>query len=167
MGALAQPIEFPVLNKVESFRPNEPVPIEMMEEIQRRMMASVNAVMSGGDQTGHMWADGLYCRQFFQPKGQMLVSLKHAKQNFFFILQGECIIGTPEGTMHVRAPYLTVTQPGTKRVILALEDTVYVTVHANPDNVTDLVEIERLYTVEEPGLPRDLSIQTSTRKIFT
>lgn len=165
MGAVAEKIDFPVLNKVESFKRNEPVPLEMMEELQRRFMAHPDAA-KGGDQTGHMWCEGLYCRQFYHPKGQMLVSLKHKSFNFFFILKGECIIGTPEGTMHVKAPYMTVTVPGTKRVILALEDTTYVTVHANPNNITDLVELEDMLIIEEPGLPRDLSIQTSTRKIF-
>lgn len=161
-----EPHEFPVLNKVKKLRTDIPVPYEMLQDIQTRMMKQIGRPR-GGDQTAHMWCKGLYSRQFFQPAGQVLVSLTHKNQNFFFMLQGHCFIGTPEGTAEVEAPYMTVTQPGTKRIIYAVTDCVYVTVHANPDNETDLIKLEDLLIIPEPGVPRDLSIQQSTRKIFT
>jgi len=173
MGLLAKPLEkklakpscLPKLNRVVSHDATQPIPVKMMHELQRRMMA-VKPEQDGTDMTGHMFCEGLYSRQYFLPKGRMGISLVHARQNFFVVISGECLIGSPEGTTHIKAPYMTVTQPGTKRAIYALEDTVYVTFHANPDNETDLLALEQRHTIPEPGVPRDLSIRHSTNKVI-
>jgi hypothetical protein len=49
-----------------------------------------------------------------------------------------------------------VTEPGTKRIVYAHEDTVIHTFHGNPDNETDLDLLEQRYIVPEPKptLPR-------------
>jgi hypothetical protein len=46
-----------------------------------------------------------------------------------------------------------VTLPGTQRAIYALEETVFVTVHPNPDDCQDLAELERRFIVRQelPG----------------
>ena len=43
-----------------------------------------------------------------------------------------------------------VTEPGTKRIVYAHEDTVIYTFHGNPDNETDLKRLEDRYVIPEP-----------------
>lgn len=105
--------------------------------------------------TGHKFCKGLYSRQFFLPKGVMAVSLMHKEENFFLVVQGECSIWGDEGNMRVRAPFMTVTKPGTKRVVYGHEDTIFVTFHPNPDNVTDLQVLEQTFVIPEQGVLRD------------
>jgi hypothetical protein len=42
----------------------------------------------------------------------------------------------------IEAPYDGMTEPGTRRVLDVLEDTVFITVHYNPTNTEDLEELE-------------------------
>jgi hypothetical protein len=106
--------------------------------------------------TSHAWCDGVYCRRFFLPKDAMVVSKVHKKQNWFLLFSGECSIYDGSGkATRIKAPYLMVTEPGTKRVLYAHEDTVIHTFHGNPDNEQDLTALEERYIIPEakPTLP--------------
>ena len=48
---------------------------------------------------------------------------------------------TEDGIKHLKAPYHGITEPGTKRVIYAETDCVWVTYH--PTHLTDVNEIEQ------------------------
>jgi len=50
------------------------------------------------------------------------------------------------------APCYTVSKPGSQRVILALEDSIFVNVHKNPTNTKDISKLEKeivSMTIEE------------------
>ena len=158
-------VELPVLDKPVATCDIK-IPVPAMQKIQERFIELQPEAQNGTDVTGHVFCEGMYSRQYFLPKGHYAVSLMHAKQNFFVVIQGECIIAGEDGMIQVKAPFMTVTQPGTKRLIQALEDTVFVTFHPNPDNETDLVKLEQKFVVPESGVKRDLSIRHSNRKIL-
>lgn len=108
------------------------------------------------DLTSHDWCDGVYCRRFFLPKDAAVVSKVHKKQNWFLLFSGECSIYDGTGkAVKLTAPHLMVTEPGTKRIVYAHEDTVIYTFHGNPDNETDLDKLEERYVIpeEKPTLP--------------
>jgi len=102
------------------------------------------------DCTSHAFCDGVYRRRFFLPKDAVVVSKVHKKQNWFLLYSGECSIydGTGE-TVRIKAPYMMVTEPGTKRIVYAHEDTVLYTFHGNPDNETVPEKLEQLYVIPE------------------
>lgn len=84
------------------------------------------------------FADGLYARQVTMKRGTFLTSKIHLKEHFAFILTGDVSVWTEEDFQRIKAPQILITQPGTKRVLLAHEDTVWVTVHAcNAKTVED------------------------------
>lgn len=90
------------------------------------------------------FADGLYARQVTLVKGCLLTSKIHLKEHFAFILTGDVSVWTDQDYQRIKAPLVLVTQPGTKRVLLAHEDTIWVTVHATSaktveDAVAELV----------------------------
>ena len=94
----------------------------------------------------HRFLDGLYSREVSMPKGSVVVSKTHKLENLTIISQGECIELT-EGheRRHLKAPCTIISEPGIKRALYMLEDTVWVTVHHNPSNTRDVKELEQIY----------------------
>lgn len=101
------------------------------------------------DFTTHHFCAGMYARELFIPAGAVIVGKTHAVQNFFILVKGELLLASPEGPVRVRAPFMAVTQPGDKRAGLALEDSVCLNFHANPDDEQDLEVLETRYVIPE------------------
>jgi hypothetical protein len=100
--------------------------------------------------TSHHFCNGVYCREFFLPAGGVAVGKTHAKESFFLIVRGVARISTADGTVRTfAAPYMAVTQPGSKRVVAAVEDTIFLTFHPNPDDEHDLVTLEQKFIIPE------------------
>lgn len=91
----------------------------------------------------HTFTDGLYIREMRAPKGMLNVSKLHKTNHPFFILEGNVSIQTENGPIRIKAPYFGITKAGTKRIVYFHEDTVWITVHLNPNNTTNLDELER------------------------
>jgi hypothetical protein len=91
----------------------------------------------------HRFADGLYTREIFIPKGTVLTGKIHRHAHPNFLMQGEVMVVTEAGGReHLIAPLALISPPGTKRAVYALADTVWCTVHLNPDNTRDLAVLE-------------------------
>jgi quercetin dioxygenase-like cupin family protein len=88
----------------------------------------------------HHFAPGSYAREIFLPAGSLVVGKIHKHAHVNVISQGHCTVYTDTGTRELRAPVTFVSEPGTKRVVLAHADTVWTTVHVT--NETDLTKIE-------------------------
>jgi len=90
----------------------------------------------------HRFTEGLYVREIFMPAGSLITSKIHKTQHQYFILKGSVSVWIDEGEeIFLEAPYIGVTQPGTRRVLYVWEDCIWATSHPNPDNET-LEEIE-------------------------
>ena len=91
----------------------------------------------------HRFTDGFYVREIFIPKGFLCTGKIHKHAHPSFLLKGEVSVFTEqEGNQRLKAPMTMISQAGTKRVVYAHEDTVWVTVHLNPTNTQDLQDIE-------------------------
>jgi hypothetical protein len=112
--------------------------LRMLEEAVRRDLPLLDIDRL----TFHHFCAGVYSREFALPAGCVVVSKRHAKENFFLIAKGAVLIATPTGPLRLDAPYMSITKPGTKRAFLALTDTVFLTFHPNADDCTDLVQLE-------------------------
>lgn len=99
--------------------------------------------------TFHKFCPGLYVREIYVPAGFVVVGKMHTGYSFFMIVQGEATVWTTMGMKRVKAPFLTVTGPGDKRVGYAHENTIAISFYANPDNEDDLEVLEARYTVDE------------------
>lgn len=110
-------------------------------------------------ETTHHFAKGLYAREIFIPKGTTLTGKIHKTEHMNVISKGDISVMTDEGIKRLKAPCTIISQPGTKRVGYAHEDTVWTTFHATDE--TDLVKLEEqliLPDYEElpPGEPQKL-----------
>jgi len=97
----------------------------------------------------HSFAEGIYIREMTMKKGQIVFSAIHKHSYPFFLLSGSLAISSENGVEVFLAPHYVVTPEGTKRVGYAIEDSIVVTVHANPSNTEDLKEIEKMNVVFE------------------
>jgi hypothetical protein len=81
----------------------------------------------------HSWTPGLYIREIFMPAGSLITSKIHKTEHPFVVSMGRCLVwidGT--GWVLIEAPHSGVTKPGTRRVLLVLDDTVWTTFHPIP-----------------------------------
>ena len=90
----------------------------------------------------HHFNEGQYAREIFNPKGSLIITKTHKQGNFSFIPRGRLLVISEEGQKELCGGMFFATKPGTKRLIYALEDTSFVTIHPNPDNCQDLEVLE-------------------------
>lgn len=88
----------------------------------------------------HHFAPGLYGREIVLPKGSLVVGKIHKHAHLNTISQGHVTVYTEFGAHELRAPLTFTSKVGTKRVVLAHEDTVWTTYHVTDE--TDLEKIE-------------------------
>jgi quercetin dioxygenase-like cupin family protein len=98
----------------------------------------------------HTFTPGMYTREIFVPAGTIIVTKIHRHEHSVFVLQGDCTVYSNDGTLkRVTAPCMMVTPAGTKRAVYVHTDTIWVTVHANPNNETDLQKLENMLIAKD------------------
>ena len=110
---------------------------EQIERLQAEMMVmpqTQNLV------TEHQFSPGMYMRKVFRPAGTLIVGKVHKKPHFFLCAKGTIIAWTEGGMKRLEAGDIVESQPGTKRVTLAVTDAIGITIHRT--DLTDLDEIE-------------------------
>jgi hypothetical protein len=113
---------------------------EIRAAIMRLQDALQTAPLRGSSEDApvqHIFAPGTYCREITMAEGQVIVGRIHRHAHSNIISKGRCLVLTEWGFQELSAPCIFNSEVGTKRVVLVLEDTVWTTVHANPDNETD------------------------------
>jgi hypothetical protein len=86
---------------------------------------------------------GIYIRECHLEKDGIYITKIHNSTHPFFISRGSFSVSTDgENFDLIEAPYMGITTPGTQRIIIAHEDTIFTTIHANPDEERDLQKIE-------------------------
>jgi mannose-6-phosphate isomerase-like protein (cupin superfamily) len=116
----------------------------------QRMKAEMLTMPQMELETYHFWADGMYARMLPRPRGATIVGRVHKKEHFYIVMSGAVRITNGEDeAVDVVAPAVLVSRPGTQRAVVALEDSVCMTVHRTEaktveDAEADLVEEDPL-----------------------
>lgn len=110
--------------------------------------AIVDSIGNGTEQhqitIENIFAPGLYLRKMFMPRNSILTSKIHNTDHPYIMSLGIVKVWSqeyPDG-VEIIAPYHGITTKGTRRLILAYEDTFITTIHANPDNCQDMEILE-------------------------
>lgn len=90
----------------------------------------------------HYFSQGcVYARELFIPKGIMLTGKIHKYEQLNVLSSGKMKVSVNgEDYQEISAPFVIVSPPGTKRIAVALEDSVWLTIHGTAE--TDLEKIE-------------------------
>jgi len=91
----------------------------------------------------HQFADGIYIRQMSMSKGQVVIGAIHNHLHAWFLMTGRVLINDNGEKIEYIAPCYTVSKPGARRAIYALEDSIFVNVHKNPTNEKDIKKLEK------------------------
>ena len=119
---------------------------EFRESVQR-LQASMFDINGGADglescPLTHHFAPGVYMREMLIPAGTTIVGKLHRHAHHNLVLRGLAVVATEFGDKVVKGGDVFVSQPGTKRAVRAIEDTVWITVHPNVSDTQDLSAIE-------------------------
>ena len=94
------------------------------------------------------FSDQLYMRKMYMPKECVVISAIHHTEHFWFLLKGKILVTTEGEQIEYIAPCYEKSLKGAKRLILSLEDSLFINVHKNPTNTRDMEEIEKsLYSI--------------------
>lgn len=88
--------------------------------------------------TKHIFTPGLYVRQVFMKKGRFITTRIHLTEHPYIVSFGRALIWTDDdGVIEFDGDHIGVTKPGARRLLYILEDMLWATCHANPDNERD------------------------------
>ena len=90
----------------------------------------------------HTFADGIYIRQMDMKAGSMVVGAIHNHLHVWFLLTGHLAVATEDSIEEFIAPCYVLATPGSKRVIYAIEDSIFINIHKNPNNIENIDELE-------------------------
>ena len=122
---------------------------DQVRALAQAMRVVPGAITDASHLTSHHFCAGLYGRELFIPAGMAVVGKVHANENMFLLLRGRLQIATEAGPVEIAAPWLSITQPGQQRAVFALEDSVCMNIHANPDDERDMAVLESRYIIPE------------------
>ena len=90
----------------------------------------------------HTFADGVYIRQMDMKAGSIVIGAIHNHLHVWFLLTGHLAVATEDSIEEFIAPCYVLAKPGSKRVIYAMEESIFVNVHKNPKNIKDIKKLE-------------------------
>ena len=93
------------------------------------------------------FTNGVYMRRMDVMKGTLIIGAVHKEKHSWFLMRGVVKVADAGSVSYIEAPYYTLSDPGTQRVIEVVEDAIWVNIHSNPDNgqYIDIIE-KRLFS---------------------
>lgn len=114
-----------------------------------RLQAELSQMPQAELITEHYFSPGMYMRKVFRPAGTLIVGKVHKEPHFFLCAMGEIVAWTEKGMVTLLPGDVVESKPGTKRVTLAMTDSIGVTIHRT--DKTDLDEIEAELIEPDPN----------------
>jgi|TARA_R110000824_G_scaffold213252_4_gene399537 quercetin dioxygenase-like cupin family protein len=91
----------------------------------------------------HKFADQIYIRQMDMKKDQVVVGCMHNHLHAWFLMTGSVTINDNGKIIEYVAPYYTISKPGARRIIRAIEDSIFISIHKNPSNTKNKKKLEK------------------------
>lgn len=95
----------------------------------------------------HTFNEGLYLRELHIPKGALIVGHRHRYKTTNMLVKGKMVIYDGTESITVEAPFIAESEAFTRKVGYAIEDSVWVNVHATDE--TNIEKLEAKYTISE------------------
>jgi hypothetical protein len=92
----------------------------------------------------HTFSDGIYTREMLIPKGTIIVGKIHKTRHPNFILSGKVLVtnSKTDEAMEIEGPCYFVSDPGLQKVVYAVEDTRWITIHRTDSEDLEAIEEE-------------------------
>lgn len=134
-------------------------PLDKVYALQNAMQGMPQAEL----ETSHLFADGMYARVLPRPAGTLIVGKVHKREHLYIVAKGRVQVTDGMGdAVEYEAGSVLVSKPGTKRAVLALEDSVCLTVHRTDSQdleviESDLIEPDDAALFDSSNKPRRLA----------
>ena len=120
--------------------------------IENQLLSSENPNVVKGNSSffplTHSFSEGIYVREMSMLKDGVVIGKIHNRSQTWFLMKGKLKIANENGTVTYNAPTYVNSLAGAKRVIYALEDSIFVNVHPNPSNEKNIEKLEKMLTCE-------------------
>ena len=83
----------------------------------------------------HYKAPGMIGREMFIPKGSIIIGKIHKHAHLNIVSVGHVRVVTEAGQVEIVAPHTFTSEIGARRAVFALEDTIWTTLHLNPNDL--------------------------------
>jgi len=95
----------------------------------------------------HYKAPGMIGREMFIPKGSIIIGKIHKHSHLNIVSVGHVRVLTEAGQVEIIAPHTFTSEVGARRLVVAMEDTIWTTLHLNPndydpENKDDMEKLE-------------------------
>ncbi len=137
----------------------------VLDQVEKRLMemggtTRMRGLAIHGMPQTHTFTPGLYAREIRMPRGAVLTSKVHKTQHPFVVSSGAAnVYNEAIGRWElIRAPHIGVTQPGTRRLLVIVQDMVWTTFHVTQTTDLEALEDELLEEDTNPILDSDLSL---------
>lgn len=109
-----------------------------------RLEAEIMRLPSAEITIVHHFAPGVYSREMRVPAGSVITGRRHRTRHTNIIAAGRLtVINEQDGSRkEIAAPFVYVSETGTRRAAIVHEDLVWVTVH--PTDETDIAKLEEM-----------------------
>ena len=127
--------EIKALSEIKGDRFQRRQRIKQFEEVIQTMEPA-----EGRTELKHAFLDGAYFRQISIPAGIALTGKIHSGSTINMLTKGKFAIVTEFDEQIIEAPFMYISEPGTKKACYTLEDCIFINCHTTWK--TDLKEIE-------------------------
>lgn len=113
----------------------------------------------------HRFAPDIYIRELFMPAGLIVIGHAHKTSHFNIVLSGEAAVIMNGELRVLRGPSTIVSDAGIRKVLHIREDMLWQTVHANPENITDVPILEDMFVTKSDAFRRHLELKERVKSI--
>tara|TARA_R110000772_G_scaffold126963_1_gene234055 strand:+ start:532 stop:999 length:468 start_codon:yes stop_codon:yes gene_type:complete len=123
---------------------------DKITSLENKLLAQQNPNIVKGNSDSfpltHSFSDGVYIREMSMLKDGIVIGKIHNKSQTWFLMKGKIKVATEDGIVVYTAPTYVNAPAGAKRVVQAIEDSVFINVYPNPDNTTNIKTLEERLT---------------------
>jgi hypothetical protein len=92
--------------------------------------------------TFHHFSEGFYTREARMPRGTFVIGHRHKHAISNVLVKGKLLVVVGNDVKELSAPAAFVSEPGTRKAALVLEDVVWLNVHPNEGGETSIEKLE-------------------------
>lgn len=107
----------------------------------------------------HFFSEGFYWREIVMPAGMVGAGHKHKHRHLNFALSGRAIVTCDGHSQVIEAPFIFWSEPGAQKAFQVFEEMRWLTRHDNPDELRDILEIEKMiFELPQENLKSGLTV---------
>lgn len=112
-----------------------------------RFEAQLLALPQAKYEMRHFHQPGVYLRGILMFAGTDLVGAEHVGEHFNIVMKGRAIVSMDGAEpQEIVGPCIFRSAAGVRKALRILEDTWWITAHANPENIQDIQVLEEIFT---------------------